>query len=232
MKRCFVILAVALSLVLARVADAQNFSIDGEWSGTTSQGKKIDFSTKDNGLWAISVDFVFNFGSCTLSGPASRRNFQTPIVVIAENKFSVSVSQRISVTGMFTSDTTASGTIRAEVNVPGCQGQAETSWRARKTISTGVQARDEVPRQFSLSQNYPNPFNPSTIIVYTLPQPSHVELKVYDLHGREVQVSVIGRKEAGKYSIELNAISWPSGVYFYQLRAGNFVATKKLILLK
>ncbi len=112
--------------------EEKKLSIDVEWSGTTSQGKPIDFTIKENGLFAISADFFFDFGSCSLSGPSSLRRFQDPITAVTENKFSANVSSRISVTGMFSSDTSASGTLRAVVNEANCKGQAEATWTAKK----------------------------------------------------------------------------------------------------
>ncbi len=88
------------------------------------------------------------------------------------------------------------------------------------------------PKQFALEQNYPNPFNPTTVISYQLPVASEVSLKVYDVLGKEVATLVSERQEAGTYHFNFNASSLSSGVYFYRLKAGNFVATKKMLLLK
>jgi lysophospholipase L1-like esterase len=85
---------------------------------------------------------------------------------------------------------------------------------------------------FLLGQNYPNPFNPTTVIKYQLPKSRHVTLKVYDIIGKEVAVLVDGQKNACSYQVTLNDFRLASGVYSYQLKAGNFVETKKLILLK
>ncbi len=85
---------------------------------------------------------------------------------------------------------------------------------------------------FSLNQNYPNPFNPSTQISYAVGRPSYVTLKIYDVLGNIVATLVNEMKPAGNYSINFNASSLSSGVYFYTLSAGNFVETKKLILMK
>ena len=89
-----------------------------------------------------------------------------------------------------------------------------------------------IPSSFSLSQNYPNPFNPATAISYQLPASSHVMLKVYDILGREVVTLVNNYHQAGNYKVEFNAPKLVSGIYFYRLQAGDFVQTKKLILLK
>jgi Zn-dependent metalloprotease len=91
---------------------------------------------------------------------------------------------------------------------------------------------DAAPVSFSLEQNYPNPFNPSTKISYSVPQKSFVTLKVYDQLGSEVAELVQEEKEAGIYKVVFNASEFSSGVYFYQIRSGNFVETKKMMLMK
>ena len=85
---------------------------------------------------------------------------------------------------------------------------------------------------YVLYQSYPNPFNPSTTIKYSLPQSDNVSLKVFDILGREVAVLINEYKTAGIYTVEFNASRFASGVYFYQLRAGDFVEAKKMILMK
>jgi photosystem II stability/assembly factor-like uncharacterized protein len=88
------------------------------------------------------------------------------------------------------------------------------------------------PITFALDQNYPNPFNPSTTINYSLPSNEYVTLKVYNLLGEEVAILVNEEKPQGTYELKWNAPNLPSGIYFYKLQAGNFVETKKMILLK
>jgi hypothetical protein len=85
---------------------------------------------------------------------------------------------------------------------------------------------------FELSQNYPNPFNPSTVINFKVPFKSRVTIKVFNILGSEVATILNEEKPAGSYNVTFNAGSLASGVYFYQLRAGNFIATKKLMILK
>ena len=89
---------------------------------------------------------------------------------------------------------------------------------------------------FSLSQNYPNPFNPSTKINYSIPEYSHVSLIVYDVLGNEIKNLVNKNKSAGSYSVEFStkeiSTSIPSGIYFYRLKAGSFMETRKFILMK
>jgi hypothetical protein len=101
-------------------------------------------------------------------------------------------------------------------------------------VSTTVGVEDELftPLVFNLEQNYPNPFNPSTMIKYSIPELSKVRLTLFNLLGEEVTTLVNEEKIAGNYSVEFNATSLPSGVYFYQLKAGSYIETKKMLLLK
>lgn len=91
-----------------------------------------------------------------------------------------------------------------------------------------------LPSEFALYQNYPNPFNPSTVISYQLPANSLVTLELFAVTGEKVGTLVNGEQEAGYYNYELNSAKFDltSGIYFYRLRTGEFVNTKKLILLK
>ncbi len=89
-----------------------------------------------------------------------------------------------------------------------------------------------IPNKFELSQNYPNPFNPSTKIDFSVPQTSNVEITIYDILGNKVKELVNGFKDEGNYTVVFNASNLSSGIYFYRLQAGNFIETKKMILLK
>ncbi len=99
-------------------------------------------------------------------------------------------------------------------------------------IPTDVETEGVTPLDFALSQNYPNPFNPSTTIKYAIPEASFVQLKVYDILGKEVVTLVNGQKAGGNHSVKFDATDLTSGIYFYIITSGNFTATKKLILLK
>jgi hypothetical protein len=126
-----------------------------------------------------------------------------------------------------------------------------TEWIDAGGSTTDIsENKNDLPSGFILSQNYPNPFNPSTKIKYSIPSVTlrqaqsdiHITLKVYDLIGNEITTLVNDYKPAGTYEVEFsakgesasggNAYSLPSGIYFYQLKAGNFTETKKMILLK
>lgn len=102
----------------------------------------------------------------------------------------------------------------------------------RSQYSDVVNVDFDIPKDFVLSQNYPNPFNPSTKITYALPTQSPVVIKVYDLTGQEVITLVDEVKEAGTYEINFDALNFSSGVYIYEMRAGEFSSVKKMSILK
>jgi hypothetical protein len=102
---------------------------------------------------------------------------------------------------------------------------------------TGVDETGNAPLHFALLQNYPNPFNPTTTIRYTLPFASRVELKVYDVLGREVRTLVAAVQAAGVYHVvwdgrDAHGLQVPSGVYFYRLSAGANQDVKSMILMR
>jgi hypothetical protein len=106
-------------------------------------------------------------------------------------------------------------------------------WRRPLSEVTSVKENQmPIPSDFDLSQNFPNPFNPSTKIKYSIPQTSQVQIKVFDVLGNEIETLVNEEKPVGTYELTWNAANLPSGVYFYQFRAGDFVQTKKMLLLK
>lgn len=121
---------------------------------------------------------------------------------------------------------------------------ADTSMNHKVTVTPAVGVEDEsvVPTEYILEQNYPNPFNPSTVISFTLPEESNVVLSVYNSLGQQVATLINGFMSAGKKSVEFDASQltsgisskggYASGIYFYKLEAGNFVSTKKMLLVK
>jgi len=100
--------------------------------------------------------------------------------------------------------------------------------------STGVVDRlgSALPNEFTLKQNYPNPFNPTTTIEYTIPKTSKVDLKLFDVTGREVGTLVNFNQNPGTYRVTVDAGKFASGVYFYRLNAGGFTQVKKMSVLK
>lgn len=89
-----------------------------------------------------------------------------------------------------------------------------------------------LPEAFELHQNYPNPFNPTTVIRYELPENAEVSLDVYSVSGQRVATLVNQNQQAGSYTVPFDASRLASGIYLYQLKAGNFLSTQKMILLK
>jgi probable HAF family extracellular repeat protein len=121
----------------------------------------------------------------------------------------------------------------------GATSQDEGYLIAVNSINSVEESSDH-PSDFALYQNYPNPFNPSTKIRYTIPsiiasetkQSAFVTLKVYDVLGNEVATLVNEEKPAGSYSVSFDASDLSSGVYLYKISAGNFIETKKMILIR
>ena len=109
-----------------------------------------------------------------------------------------------------------------------------------KGFVTDVKSEKPLPLKFELSQNYPNPFNPTTTIKYTIPfvktlhatSLQSIQLKIYDVLGREVATLVNRKQQPGNYEVSFNAVGLASGIYFYRLTAGNKISVKKMMLIK
>ena len=111
-------------------------------------------------------------------------------------------------------------------------GGIDGVYRALLTDVTPVEKIESITTTYSLSQNYPNPFNPVTSIQYTISSRQFVTIKVYDILGKEVATLANEEKTAGSYEVQFDGSGLTSGIYFYQLKAGNYSATKKMILLR
>ena len=98
-------------------------------------------------------------------------------------------------------------------------------------VVNGVEGSSPI-NEYKLFQNYPNPFNPTTTITYTIPRAGVISMKIFDILGREVTSLVNDYKLAGQYSIVFDGSNLTSGVYVYQLKANDYVASQKLVLLK
>jgi hypothetical protein len=105
-----------------------------------------------------------------------------------------------------------------------------------KTTNGGVTFVENEPgievTDFKLYQNYPNPFNPATIIDYSIPSESLVNIKIYNSLGEEAIELVNEVQPVGIYKFKLDASNLPSGIYFYRLKSGSFVETKKMVLIR
>jgi hypothetical protein len=105
-------------------------------------------------------------------------------------------------------------------------------WIDSLQVVVGIEYEIPVPLTYSLEQNYPNPFNPTTIITFGIPIKSQVALQVFNSIGELVALLVNEEKPTGSYEITWYAEQLPSGIYFYQLKAGNYIDTKKMVLMK
>ena len=100
------------------------------------------------------------------------------------------------------------------------------------TVTSVEHVNSYTPDRFVLEQNYPNPFNPATTISYLLRSRERVKISIFNLLGHQIATLVDEIQNAGSHSIVWNASTVPSGVYFYRIRAGNFIESKKLTLMK
>ena len=123
------------------------------------------------------------------------------------------------------------GTLYIGTLISGIGSNEDNLIAVRDTV-TSVQTVNQSALGYSLEQNYPNPFNPTTTIEFSIESAGMVTLKAYDILGREVATLVNEMKGVGNFSVEFNASNLPSGIYVYRITSGNFVDTKKLILLK
>ena len=134
-----------------------------------------------------------------------------------------------------------SGTFRIKITMNTSLDSAKVHLvedRALENLATGVLSQSltiqniDIITDYSLGQNYPNPFNPTTIISYQIPNDGQVTLKVYDVLGREVKTLVNQYQQVGSYNVTLDGTGLASGVYFYRFTSGNYVSTKKMLLMK
>ena len=177
---------------------------------------------------------------------------RNPVLKWHSSKTATSYRVQISTNSVFATvdkDTTVADTLcqmkmlaantRYYWRVSGSNDKGTSDYSVTASFITGdrivsVNQSEEIQERFSLSQNYPNPFNPNTIIEYQIPKFSNVQLKIFDSLGREIATLVNQYKEPGKYNVEFSVQNseLPSGIYFFNLRADNFSATKKFLLLK
>jgi len=111
-------------------------------------------------------------------------------------------------------------------------GESNISNSIKVSLISGIERLNPIPTVFELNQNYPNPFNPTTKINYAIPKPGFVKINIYNVLGTLVKSLVNENQITGYYSIELNAGSLGSGIYFYRMESGSFSQTKKLLLVK
>jgi len=138
----------------------------------------------------------------------------------------------------FSSDSLTVTDTHMQINLQPGEYRLYTSVRIpRPVLLTSVSENNSIPTEYKLDQNYPNPFNPSTTINFQLSSAGIVNVKIFDILGREVITLVNTQKPAGKYQVIWNGTDnfgnkVTSGVYFYRVQTGNFIASKKMVLLK
>ncbi len=204
----------------------------GTGLGISAAGVTISGSSTDVWIFQVAGDLtVANGAIVTLSGGAVASKIfwqvagQTTIGTTAAMKGIILCQTQIA----FSTGATLNGAAYAQSAVT-----LDANTIVKTTAVTAV-ANGIAPNEFALSQNYPNPFNPSTKIEYSLEKPAQVSLTVYDLLGNVVATLVNGHQEAGSYTVPFtagNTSTMATGVYIYRLKAGSFVSTKKLVLMK
>jgi len=165
------------------------------------------------------------------------------IILSSEDSMITYISDPLNITSIppgSTVGTTSNYTVRVDSNFSGtfnfnfkiaCDGWLY--WIDSEIVNIlGVENEIVIPVNFSLYQNYPNPFNPNTKIKYGIPERTFIDLRIYDILGREVELLMNEEQDAGYYEINFNAANLSSGVYFYRLQAGSFIETKKMVLMK
>jgi len=181
-----------------------------------------------NGVDTVKVDVQFEWNPSNGADTyrlqvASNPSFSTLLVD------SLTSSTAINIFGIFESEST----YYWRVNASNSSGESGWSPEWSFTTETATSINDlEIPESFTLQQNYPNPFNPATTISYQLPEAAVVNLSVFDLLGRKVSVLVNRNQPSGNYTVNFDASGLSSGIYIYRLQAGDFLQTRKMILMK
>ncbi|MEJ2103667.1 MAG: T9SS type A sorting domain-containing protein, partial [Ignavibacteriaceae bacterium] len=191
----------------------------------------IVFDTTDVGSTSQKIIQVMNTGSAPLDIYdiyITDSVFTTPI-----NSFIISPGESQSISIDFHS--TLPGSYSGYIQIVSNASNADTFSIPVSGFAqdpTSIEGEQKIPKSFSLYENYPNPFNPSTKIKFSIPKSTKVVIKIYDVVGNEIETLVNEEKQAGTYEVSWYAENLPSGVYFYQLKAGSFVETKKMVLMK
>lgn len=204
------------------------FNLNAGATLATSHVEGVAGNVQTSGLVTLSPE-----GNFTFNGTEAQVTSELmPIVVndvVIDNEAGVTLSQATTINGVLR---LVSG--QFDNTIPFTLGpNAEISREGGSlAVTTSSEPEAEVPTEFALYQNYPNPFNPSTVIRYDIREVSDVTVKIYDVTGREVMDLVHRSHTPGSYEVEWDARGLSSGVYYYQIRAGEWSATKSLMLVK
>jgi photosystem II stability/assembly factor-like uncharacterized protein len=210
------------------------------------------------GPWSVRRSFRTTFAAPTVPGLVSPPNNATGVLLNAALQWD-SVANASTYRTRIATDTgfanvvfDSSGIVQHSVTVPNgrllsnthyywkvyasnaCVNSVYSVTRNFTTIDlTGIViSNGSVPKVYKLYDNYPNPFNPATVIRFDIPSASEVSISIFDLTGKEVAKIAGGKLDAGSYSYSWNADNYPSGVYFFSMRADKYFSTKKMVLLK
>ncbi len=197
----------------------------GAWENCGSLFR-MDLSISNDTIYIIETDTSQNLAYCTCYF-----DIFISIAGLQNGEYSVEVSRRIPL--LYPDTTFYIGSFN--FNYGGSVlALFYSSYQSPCKNIVGVKERKDTQRTAVLQQNYPNPFNPSTVIKYSIPDRALVILKLYDILGKEILTLINEEKPAGdfEYRIDLENYNLPSGVYFYQLKAGNYMQTKKMVKIK
>ena len=217
------------------------YIVTNDGGGTWSQGF-VEASTNTTveadviGLRGVEGNFKFGWINLTSGNPEfwyrtgylnGSLNLTAPVMmngggIYPDDVFGGRAGYRLTVTdSCFAVFEGGAGNGTNAYGVSGCTGPV-----------VSVEDNIQIPESYSVSQNYPNPFNPVTTINFQISQASVVKIVVYNILGMEVAVLLNEEKDAGEYNVNFNAGNLSSGIYFYTIKAGDFTATKKMVLMK
>ena len=242
--------------------EERNYRVDLEFQVSVADTDTLIFSQKNQGIFTSigpvafdSQEIIFNNGSVlffdinliNLGMSSTASNISAEI--LTSDSCVADINSGLRLFGDIAAGATAKSTGRYSIDLnQNCvgdelltfdlavSGDGFAFWSDNFEIQLEpIGVDDEItglPTYYNLSEPYPNPFNPTTSIEYSLPLSGEVSLIVYNLLGHEVAKLVNGEIEAGYHKVRWNASNFASGIYFYRLRAGDFVLTRKMLLLK
>ena len=221
MKASLVLLIISATMLMS----STSFSEPG-FNGTTPGCGGSSCHTSQAGILTATVQSNLQV-KITLTGTTSKVGGE----LVDENGIVVTAINSTS-NNPFTLTAPSAGTYKVNAGYKSPSRRWDSTTVTIALTDIGENLIESTPHTFKLNNNYPNPFNPSTKISYSIPKQSKVTLKIFDIIGNEISTVVNEEKPVGIYEVEFDASKLVSGVYFYKLQAGNFIETKKMILLR
>jgi hypothetical protein len=217
-----------LDMGTSELTGADLFTLSGGATLATAHADGVAGAIQTTGDVALDTEANFTFNGST---PQVTSALMPLIVndVVIDNEAGVTLSQPTIINGALR---LVAGAF--DNTIPFTLGPGASISREGGSLVVTTSSEDvaDIPTEFELHQNYPNPFNPSTVIRYDIKESSHVTVKIFDAAGREVMELVNLDQVPGSYQVQWNARGQSSGVYFYQIRAGAWSATRTLHLMK